>query len=72
MAAVYHKSTTLAAVQKAGRRLGYQLRPKQQKAVFLSFVSGGDVFVSLTTGRACATAFSLGHSIPLERAPRLG
>ena len=37
------------AVMDAGRRLGYEMRPRQQEVV-LTFLKGKDVFVSLPTG----------------------
>ena len=39
----------LDTVMDAGRRLGYEMRPRQQEVV-LTFLKGKDVFVSLPTG----------------------
>ena len=47
--ATYKEPAILSAIEVAARRLGYQLRPKQEEAI-VSFVSGRDVFVSLPTG----------------------
>ncbi len=46
--AAYGVRGIVSAVE-AGRRLGFELRAKQQEAV-LNFVRGHDVFVSLPTG----------------------
>ncbi len=46
---VFGEQAIDAAIQDAGRRLGFQLRPKQYEAVF-NFARGRDVFVSLPTG----------------------
>lgn len=56
--AAYRESDVLSAIEAAARRLGYQLRPKQQEAV-VSFVSGRDVFVSLPTGSGKSLIYSV-------------
>ncbi len=56
--AAYEESKILAAIEGAGKRLGYQLRPKQQEAV-VSFIRGSDVFVSLPTGSGKSLCYSI-------------
>ena len=55
----------LDAVMDAGRRLGYEMRPRQQEVV-LTFLKGKDVFVSLPTGSVLPLTFDKikGHLNP--------
>ena len=52
----------LDAVMDAGRRLGYEMRPRQQEVV-LTFLKGKGVFVSLPTGSGKSLCFGFYHGL---------
>jgi len=48
----------ISAISRAGERLGFQQRPRQQEVV-LAFLKGRDVFVSLPTGSGKSLYYSI-------------
>ena len=61
--ATYKEPAILSAIEVAARRLGYQLRPKQEEAI-VSFVSGRD---ALPTGSGKSLVFCCGPSTLYSR-----
>ena len=52
------ESSVSAAIMEAGRKLGYELRARQQEVV-VNFVQGRDVFVSLPTGSGKSLCYAV-------------
>ena len=52
------ESEVSAAIMEAGRKLGYELRERQQEVV-AKFVRGRDVFVLLPTGSGKSLCYSV-------------